>query len=152
MDDAHAMGCADSEQGLLEPGHGVLGTHGTAAANDLIEVLAFYKFHHHVGVALIDKEGVQSGEISVVEAGLGFGFGLETRHQFRVVVQVGGEQLDGDGAIKARIHGLVDDAHAALTEFLDDAKIPNLITYHWQSPPSSPPRWFSAAGFLRLAL
>jgi hypothetical protein len=59
---------------------------------------------------------VKNTDIGMLQAGDGFCLALETGAQFRAGVQVGRENLDGDGALEARVAGAVYLSHAARTD------------------------------------
>ena len=56
--------------------------------------------------------------------------------------QVGGEKLERDGSLQARVLGLVYDPHAALTELFEDLEVTAGRTYQDASilPPGALPR------------
>ena len=57
----------------------------------------------------------------MVEPGLDLPFALETGPEARVVAQVRREQLERDDAVQRQLGGLIDGAHASLSEYPIDA-------------------------------
>ena len=79
------------------------------------ELGALDVLHHQV----VGADIVERADIGVIERCHGAGFTLEA------VAEFGGGDFDGDGAVEARIAGLVDLAHAARSE-----QIQNLVGAH----------------------
>ncbi len=63
---------------------------------------------------------MDGADIRVVESRRGAGLLDETGFRFRVALELGGKELQGDDAAEARILGLVDHAHAALADLVED--------------------------------
>jgi hypothetical protein len=89
-----------------------------------MEGLAVEVFHDEVGEAgVVDGSDAEVGEVDdvgVAEAAGGFCFALKANEEFAIAHEVGGDDLDGDGAFGAGVNGLVDAAHATLAEQLFD--------------------------------
>ncbi len=130
MHDSHAVGGPDSQQRLFEPGDGILSRQRAAPANELLEVLSFYKLHGDECISLMHQERIQGGEVDVVQVGLGAGLGAEALHDFRVARQIRSQHFDSDGAVQFHVHGLVDDAHAAFAELFDNPESSYLLANH----------------------
>ena len=64
---------------------------------------------------------VNGDDVLVVEPGLDLPFTLEAGAESGVVAQVRGEQLERDDAVQRELRGLVDGAHAPLSEYAVDA-------------------------------
>ena len=47
---------------------------------------------------------------------------------------LGGEKLESDSTLELRVFGLVDHAHAAFPEFLEDLVMRNGLADQWQTP------------------
>ena len=77
------------------------------------ERLAFQVLHHQEVDAVLVADVVKGADMRVVQAGDGAGFALEALAKFRVGGQVGRQNLDGDGAVEARVFRAIDLAHAA---------------------------------------
>ena len=85
MENSRAVCIADAEQSLPEKRNRFDFRDGAAAADHLREGLAVHKFHHHDCRALMDHEGVESGEVGMVQVGLGSCFRPEALDQFGVL-------------------------------------------------------------------
>ena len=59
--------------------------------------------------------------VGMVQGGGGLRFALEAREGLVIFGDIIGEEFEGDVAVEANVFGFVDDAHAAATEFFDDA-------------------------------
>jgi hypothetical protein len=55
---------------------------------------------------------------------------LKTGQGLRIAGYVVGQKFDGDEAVQARVLGLIDDAHAATAEFLEDAVVRDGLADH----------------------
>ena len=69
------------------------------------------------GWPLLFAEVVDRADVGVVEGGDGAGLALEARAAVRVGAQLGGQDLDGDRAIEARVPRLVHLAHARRSQW-----------------------------------
>ena len=85
MENSRAVRIPDAEQRLPEERNRFDFWDGAAAPDHLREGLAFHKFHHHYCRALMNHEGVESGEICMVEVGLRSCFCAESFDQLRVL-------------------------------------------------------------------
>ena len=61
-------------------------------------------------------EAVHGGDVRMVQRGEDFGFTLEARDAIGIRANAGGQDLDGDVALQARIAGAIDLTHAASAE------------------------------------
>jgi hypothetical protein len=59
----------------------------------------------------------------VVEGGGGAGLALEQFHRARVLRHLGGKELQRDAAAEAQVLRLVNDAHPAAAQLLEDAVV-----------------------------
>ncbi len=85
MENSSAVRIPDAEQRLPEKRNRFDFRDGAAAPDDLREGLAFHKFHHHDCGALMNHEGVESGEVGVIQVGLRSRFRPEPLDQFGVL-------------------------------------------------------------------
>src|SRR6185436_5473937 len=69
---------------------------------------------------------------------------LETLAGSRVVVVGVGEELQRDITAQACVLGLVDDAHAPASQFLEDAVMGDGLANHWMKPSIAVPVLASA--------
>jgi len=82
--------------------------------------LAFEVLQDEVVDAVLLPDVVERADVGMVEGGDGAGLALEARAQVRVRGQVFREDLDGYGAVQARVARLVHLAHAACAEAVQD--------------------------------
>ena len=73
---------------------------------------------------------VDGANVRIAERGGGLGFSQEALLGLFVVEQMGGEELQCDGPFERGVLGLVDYAHAALSERLDDLVVADGPTDH----------------------
>ena len=85
----------------------------------LVEVLAADELHHDVGLALLLAEGVDLGDVGVVELGGGLRLAAEGGEELRRVAEAPQHHLDGDDAGERLVVGAVDAAHAAAAEAVE---------------------------------
>jgi hypothetical protein len=81
------------------------------------EGLAFEILHDEVISPVLVPDVEQRANMSMRQGGNRFGFALETRLQLGIS---GGQNLDGDDPIQARVAGAIDFAHAARASQRDD--------------------------------
>jgi hypothetical protein len=58
------------------------------------------------------------------------GFALKAGKRLRITGNLLGQELEGDKAMQPSVLGLVDDAHAAASEFLDDTVVRDGLAEH----------------------
>src|ERR1019366_1742628 len=66
----------------------------------------------------------------MIESGGSFGFALEAAESLRILRDIIRQELEGDKSTEFDILGLIDDAHPAATEFLDDAVVRDDLAEH----------------------
>jgi hypothetical protein len=66
----------------------------------------------------------------MVQSRCRLGFALKAGECLRVTGNLPRQELEGDEAMKPRVLGFVDDAHAAAAEFLDDAVVRDGLADH----------------------
>ncbi len=112
--------------GYFEDG---LNFHG-AAGDAMFECLAVEKFHDDIGFAIFFADIVNRADVGMIERAGGFGFALEALERLRVVRHIIRQKFQRNGAIQARVLSLVHHAHAAATEFFDDAIVRDCAADH----------------------
>ena len=70
---------------------------------------------------------VDRDDVGMAQAGAGLGFAEEAGAELVGDLDVGGDHLEGDGAIEDRVMGLEDRAHATASEPLDDVVLPDRL-------------------------
>lgn len=74
-----------------------------------------------MAAVVVAPDIVDPHDMGVVEAGGQPGFLLKTGDERGLIVVVGVQHFDGDGAAEPRVDGLIDACHAAVAERPDDA-------------------------------
>ena len=90
--------------------------------------MAVEKFHGDEGAAFGFADVVDGADVGVIEGGGGLGFALEAGERLRIGGDVFGEEFECDEAMEAGVFGLVDNAHAAATEFVGDDEVGEVLT------------------------
>ena len=93
----------------------------------LIQPQTLDELHDVVGHAVLLADAEHRDDVRVVQLGRGFRLALEAPLGLGVDQHVLGQQLERDVTPKRDLLGLADNAHAALADFADDAKIPELL-------------------------
>ena len=118
MDDAGAVCNLQRPAGLLEHVEGMTQREPSDTAEHRVERLAVDQFHHQVcqrlargvaGLAVV----VDPGDAGVVELRGGAGLESEALEKFRILGELGLEDLDGYLAVEAVVHCLPHLAHSA---------------------------------------
>ena len=73
---------------------------------------------------------VNRADVGMVERSRGARLAFEALESFLAPQKVGGEKLERNGTPEFHVLGLVDDAHAALTELLKDPIVTDRLAYH----------------------
>ena len=85
------------------------------------QVVAGHEFHDEVMNAFVLVNLQKIGDKGTVHLGQQPGFFLKTPQRMRVLHQVGPQDLDRHDGFVRRIFGAIDDPHAALPQFLEQA-------------------------------
>lgn len=96
--------------------------HRAGAEHDL-ERIPLEEFHDEKAPRLVPAEVVDRADVGVIERRGRSGFALEALDCRDIVRQFRGQELERDLPAQAQILGTVDNAHAAATEFFDDAVV-----------------------------
>src|SRR5439155_368418 len=92
-------------------------------ARVVLERLALEALHDDVVLALVLTDVVDGADARVVERGGGAGLPLEALHRVRILRHLERKELERDTAAQAQVLGLVNDAHAAPAQLLEDAVV-----------------------------
>ena len=87
------------------------------------ERLALEILHHEIARALVFADVMDRADVRMIQRRNRACFAFEPRAQVGIGRQFRRQDLDRDGAIEARIAGLVDLAHAARAERRDDLEV-----------------------------
>ena len=88
----------------------------SAPAQALGKRLAVEELHDQEVGTVLRADVVEMADVRMIQRGNGAGFALETLLKFGIVGEMSGENLDGNGAIEARVFRAVHLAHAAGAE------------------------------------
>src|SRR6478609_1114993 len=88
----------------------------------LSQVLAFHIFQDQEYLALLLQHVIDSGYVSIAEAGSALRFFEEAVAIKRVSTQGGGQALEGNGALEFGVFGAVNLTHASFAEPFSNAK------------------------------
>ena len=92
----------------------------------LIEGTAAHEFHRDVRHAVLLTEGVDLGDVRVIQTGRGLCLALEALHERRVVAEGLQHHLDADPAVEHLVARQIDTTHATMTKFLLEDKMPEI--------------------------
>src|SRR5260370_37594602 len=84
---------------------------------------AVQKLHGQEEMAVFLPNLMDGADIGMIKGGSGAGFAAETLQCLRILRDIVGEKLKRDKSAERDIFGLVNHAHAAAAEFLDDAVV-----------------------------
>ncbi len=122
------LDCAPQRLGKLEP----------LAADQLIQRTPGHVFHRDERPAVGVADIVDDANVGMVERGGCFGLAAEPRQDLAVPGEILGDELEGDRPLEPDVLGLVDDAHPAAAQLLEDAVVRDRLANH-AVPLGSPP-------------
>ena len=99
----------------------------------VLESRAVQQFHGDEGLALLLADVVDGADIGMVQSGGRPGLALEAVQGLRVLGNIFRQELQSDKAVQPGVFGLVNHAHAAATELLDDAVMRDGLADHWRT-------------------
>src|SRR5208337_5543143 len=79
------------------------------------------EFHHEEGAAVLLADVINGADVGVIQGGSGPRLPLETCERLRVVSDFVRQKLQGHEPVQADVLGLVNHAHSATAQLLDDA-------------------------------
>jgi hypothetical protein len=89
--------------------------------NPMLQGQPFQKLHGDEGFALLAADVVNGANVGVVQRGCSLGLEQKTGKRLGISGNLLGQEFEGDEAMQARVFRLVDHAHPAAPELLDDA-------------------------------
>ncbi len=90
------------------------------------------KFHGNESLAIFLANVVNSADIGMIQRGSGLGLALKTSQGLRVTGDLVRQEFQGHKTVQPGVFGLVNDAHAAATELLDNAVVRDGLADHWR--------------------
>jgi hypothetical protein len=109
------------------PGPGVPGLRLFQLVEHFIQPQALDELHDVIGQAVLLADAEDRHDVGVVQPGRRFRLAFKALLGAGVEQQVPGQDLEGDVSAQGDLLGLVDDAHAALADFAEDAKVAELL-------------------------
>ena len=100
------------------------------ALDALLQGCAFQALHDDEQPFLVFTDVVNGADVGMIQGGCGAGFALKTLSRLRILGQLFGKELQGHAAAKTLIFRLVNHAHSAATELLDDAVMGDCLAEH----------------------
>src|SRR5713226_91452 len=91
--------------------------------NLMLQCQPVQKLHGDERLAVLLVDLVNRADVGMVESRCGLRFPLKTGQSLRVFGYFVGQKLQGHKAVELDVLSLVDHAHAAASEFLDDAVV-----------------------------
>ncbi len=101
-----------------------------APGDAMLQGHAFEELHGDEALAVVLADFVDGADVGMVQRGGRARFAAETLQGLRVLGYIVGQEFQSDEAAEARVLGLVDDAHPAAAELLDDAVVRDGLADH----------------------
>ena len=100
------------------------------AGDAVLERHAVEKFHRDEGLPVLIVNLVDGADIGVVQGGSGLRFPLKAAKSLGIFGDLVRKELQGNKAVQLYIFRLIDHAHPATAESLDDAIVRNGLADH----------------------
>jgi hypothetical protein len=113
--------------------HGLIESHGTLPQHAM-ETASLDVGHRYEGLALGLGYFIDRADIGVIDGGGGPGFMDEALSFIHAFQSLRGEKLERHGPLELGILGLVDDAHSAFAELLQDLIVGYGLADHLNRP------------------
>ena len=106
-----------------------LGVHGLAR-DAVLQRDPVEKLHGDEGLAVLLANVVNGADVGMIQGGSGLGLALEAGQGLRVAGDFLGQKLEGHKTMKPRVFRLIDHAHTAAAQLLDNAVVRNGLSDH----------------------
>ena len=113
MQNAAAVGVIERLQNLQHHRHRALPRQG----HEIPQHRAVDELHHQAQAVAILQQGVELGDVGVVELGLQAGLFAKTLHHAGTGGVFAAQPLDGHLALQQQVHGAIHHAHSARAQF-----------------------------------
>ena len=123
MDDARLVGDGQRLAHLVDDLAGAADFQGAAVLDRLADIGAVDELHGEEMLPALLADGEAADDIGMIKPGADARLADETRNDIGIARQVRRQQLEGHLAVEADLPGVVDHAHPALAQFLDDLEI-----------------------------
>ena len=91
---------------------------------------ALEKLHGDERLAVLLADVVNGADVGMIQCRCRLRFALKTAEGLRIACHFVRQELQSDEAVQPCVLGFVDDAHAAATEFLDNAVVRDGLANH----------------------
>ena len=108
-----------------------LGVHGLAR-DAMLQRHPVQKLHGDKRLAVLLANVVNGADVGMIQGGCRLGFALETGQGLRVAGNFRGQKFEGNETVQAGVFGLVNHAHAATAQLLENAVVRNRLADHCQ--------------------
>ncbi len=129
VDDAFDMRGVERVGDLDRQSQQHIGFNG-AAGDAVLQRHAIQKFHDDESLAMLVVNFVDGADVGMIQRGGGLRLALETGQGLRILGNFFRQKFERDEAVQLQVLGLVDDAHPATTELLDDAVVRDGLADH----------------------
>ena len=107
-------------------------------ANAVAERVSLEQLHGYEGTSLIVIDLVNGADIWMIEGRRGSRFAFEALQGPRIAHRMIRKKLQGNQTAEADVLCLIDDTHAARTEFFPKAIVRNNLFVHWRAALTGP--------------
>ena len=99
--------------------------------NVMFQRRAFHELHGNKRLAVLRVDLVDGADVGMIQRGRRTRLSAKTFQSLRILGQVIGKKFKRDKPTKGCVFGLVDDAHTAATQHLNDSVMGDGLTNHW---------------------
>src|SRR5208283_788602 len=96
----------------------------------VLERLTIQKLHRDKCLRFLLADVVDGADVGMIQGGGGLCLSTEAAERLRIARHFVGQELQSDESVQASVLGLVNYAHAATTELLDDAIVRDGLADH----------------------
>jgi hypothetical protein len=129
VDDPFGVCCVESVSDLNSERQNKFSFQWTAT-NAMLQRHPVQKLHSDKCFTILLTDVEDRADVRMVESGRSLGFALKTSQCLRVASNFIGQELEGYKTMEPGVFRLVDHAHAAATELLDDAVVRDGLADH----------------------
>jgi len=126
MDDAFGMRRIERVGNVDGDGEKGIELHGSAG-DHVLQSFALEALHGDEGLAIFLADIIDGANVGMIQRGRGLRFTLEAHEGLRILRNSVGQKFQCDEAPEASVLGLVDNAHPAPAELLEDTVMGNSL-------------------------
>ena len=127
VDDALLVRVVQTATDLSHDGDFVFQGQRLALGDEAAELVTVEELHDDEEAAVVLAHVVDGDDVGVAEAGAGLGFTEKAGAELVGDLDLGGDDLEGDGAVEDGVMGFVDHAHAAAADAPEDMVLTDLL-------------------------